>query len=121
MTSVLSGSGSIERSPVEQPRVSLPLRLVLYLASFIVVNLIANLARESPRAGGLPALLGRAAFCLIYVAGVYSVTLAFRRGLDRRSWEAIGLPRIVASLPALGRGLLYGLVIMAIVFSTELA
>src|SRR6476646_7758398 len=84
----------VERTPLLTPDPGLGLvwRLVSYLLCFIVVNLLANLARVGLQALGVLALIDRLVFTLLYITGVIGLTYVYRRAIDRRAWQGMALP-----------------------------
>ncbi len=117
-TTAVSQSGSAVPA---RSRLSLFWRVLTYLLLFILVNLIANLARVGTDALGFPHLASRLAFTIVDIAGVLFLTYVFRRSVDRKSWSGIGLSPLRGHLPQLAIGLVVGILIAAIVFGFEYA
>ena len=94
-------------------------RILSYLFLFVVVNLLANLARVGMDALGLPPLASRLAFALVYIGGVVYLTYLYRRFIDRESWSGVALPALHNHLHQLGAGVIFGALVVAIVFGFE--
>jgi len=77
--------------PAHLHRMPLFWRILSYLFSFVLVNLLANLARVGLDTLGLPSLASRMAFTLVYIAGVLGLTYVYRRSIDRKPWSGIAL------------------------------
>ncbi|MGN9786084.1 hypothetical protein ACTMTF_31970 [Nonomuraea sp. ZG12] len=67
-------------------RLRRPLRLLLYFVVYFVI--VAGL-----QAVPFPAAVRKPAFLLLVVPAIAGVTWAFRRWLDRRPWDDVGLLR----------------------------
>ena len=65
-------------------------RLLSYLVLFIVVNLVANIARVVLQSAGVPSVICRLVFTLLYISGILGLTYVYRRSIDQRSWQ--GMP-----------------------------
>ena len=107
--------------PTQPYRLALFWRLLGYLFLFIVVNLLANVARVGAQALGIPPAIGRLVFTLLYIGGVLGLTYAYRRFIDRRPWQGIALPALSQHLPDVARGILCGMLLVAIVLGIEYA
>ena len=94
-------------------------RILSYLFLFILVNLLANLSRVELDALGMPPLMTRLVFTLVYVAGVFGLTYMFRRSIDRKAWSDIGLPPLIGHIPQLAGGLGLGILVAGILFGIE--
>ena len=102
-------------------RLALFWRLLGYLFLFIVVNLLANVARVGAQALGIPPAIGRLVFTLLYIGGVLGLTYAYRRFIDRRPWQGIGLPALYQHLRDVAGGIVCGMLLVAIVLGIEYA
>ena len=105
--------------PAQLRRMPLFWRILSYLFLFILVNLLANLARVGLDALGLPPLLTRLAFTLVYIAAVLGLTYFYRRSVDRKAWSDIGLPALNRHIPQLAGGLGLGILVVGILFGFE--
>ena len=105
--------------PVQLRRLPLFWRVLSYLFSFVLVNLLANLARIGLDALGMPSLASRFAFTLVYIAGVLGLTYVYRRSIDRKPWADIALPPLKARMPQLASGFALGLLAAGILFAYE--
>jgi membrane protease YdiL (CAAX protease family) len=105
--------------PAKLRRLPLFWRILSYLFLFILVNLLANLARVGLDALGLPPLLTRLAFTLVYIAGVLGLTYIYRRSVDRKAWSDIGLPALTAQILQLVGGLVFGVLLAGLIFGFE--
>ena len=72
-------------------RLALVWRLLSYLFFFIVVNLLASVVRVVLEGAGVPTVIGRLVFTLLYISGTLGLTYVYRRFIDRRSWSGIAL------------------------------
>jgi len=88
---------------------------------FIVVNLLANLARVGLQALGLTSLISRLVFTLVYIGGVLGLTYVYRHFIDRKPWSGIALPPLNERLPDVTAGLAFGVLVAGIVFGGEYA
>ena len=68
-------------------RLALVWRLLSYLFLFIVVNLVANVARVVLQSVGVPSVMGRLVFTLLYISGTLGLTYGYRRFIDRRPYS----------------------------------
>src|SRR5215212_6934575 len=103
------------------PRLGLVWRLLSYLVCFITVNLFANLARVSLQALGVPALIDRFIFTLLYITGVIGLTYVYRHTIDRRPWQGLALPPISQRWLDLTVGVGCGLLLVTLIFGLEVA
>ncbi len=117
-----SATGSTAQD-ITSNRHRLPLvwRLVTYLVLFIAANLIANTARVGLESLGTPRVIARFIFTLVYIGGVLGLTYAYRRRVDRRPWEDIGLPRPGTRGLDIARGAMFGFVVVALMFAIQIA
>jgi len=102
-------------------RLALVWRLLSYLFLFIVVNLVANVARVVLQSVGVPSVMGRLVFTLLYISGTLGLTYGYRRFIDRRSWQGIALPPLNKSLRDITVGVVLGILMVALVFGLESA
>src|SRR2546422_2457443 len=102
-------------------RLALVWRLLSYLVLFIVVNLVANVARVVLQSVGVPSVIGRLVFTLLYISGILGLTYMYRRSVDRRSWQGIALPPLHKRLLDVMVGMVSGILIVALVFGLESA
>src|SRR6266702_4138908 len=102
-------------------RLALVWRLLSYLFLFIVVNLVANVARVVLESVGVPSVIGRLVFTLLYISGTLGLTYGYRRSIDRRSWQGIALPPLHKRLLDVMVGMVSGILIVALVFGLESA
>src|SRR5438105_13556493 len=102
-------------------RLALVWRLLSYLFLFIVVNLVANVARVVLESVGVPSVMGRLVFTLLYISGTLGLTYGYRRFIDRRSWQGIALPPLNKSLRDITVGVVLGILMVALVFVLESA
>src|SRR5438132_10002738 len=70
-------------------RLALVWRLLSYLFLFIVVNLVANVARVVLQSVGVPSVIGRLVFTLLYISGTLGLTYVYGRSIDPRYPQAI--------------------------------
>lgn len=105
--------------PTKLHRLPLFWRILIYLFLFILVNLLANLARVGLDALGMPPLMPRLAFTLVYIVCVFSLTYVYRRSVDRKAWSDIGLPPFNVHIPQLATGLALGIQMAGILFGIE--
>jgi membrane protease YdiL (CAAX protease family) len=96
-------------------------RLLSYLVLFMVVNLVANVARVVLQSVGIPSVIGRLVFTLLYISGILGLTYVYRRSIDRRSWQGIVLPPLHKRLLDVTVGVVFGILIVAPVFGIEYA
>jgi membrane protease YdiL (CAAX protease family) len=96
-------------------------RLLSYLVLFIVVNLVANVARVVLQSVGVPSVICRLVFTLLYISGILGLTYVYRRSVDRRSWQGIALPPLHRRLRDVAVGVGFGILIVALVFGIEYA
>jgi membrane protease YdiL (CAAX protease family) len=106
---------------VAKGRLALVWRLLIYLVLFIATNLVANTARVGLESLGAPRVVARFFFTFVYVGGVLGLTYVYRRRVDRRSWEAVGLPRLGARGPDVARGAAFGFILVALMFAIQIA
>jgi len=64
-------------------RLALVWRLLSYLFLFIVVNLVANVARVVLQSVGVPSVICRLVFTLLYTSSILGLTYVCRRSIDR--------------------------------------
>jgi membrane protease YdiL (CAAX protease family) len=102
-------------------RLALVWRLLSYLFLFLVVNLVANVARGVLESLGVPSVLGRLVFTLLYISGTLGLTYGYRRFIDRRSWQGIALPPLHKHLRDITVGVVFAMLMVALVFSLESA
>jgi len=102
-------------------RLALVWRLISYLFLFIVVNLLANIVRVVLENVGVPSVICRLVFTLLYISGVLGLTYVYRRSIDRRSWQGIALPAFHKRLLDVTVGAVCGVLIVALVFGFEYA
>ena len=102
-------------------RLALVWRLLSYLFFFIVVNLVANVARVVLEGVGVPSVLARLVFTLLYISGTLGLTYAYRRFIDRRSWQGIALPPLHKGLRDVTVGAVLAILMVALVFGLESA
>jgi membrane protease YdiL (CAAX protease family) len=102
-------------------RLALVWRLLSYLFLFMVVNLVANVARVVLESVGVPSVIGRLIFTLLYISGILGLTYMYRRFIDRRSWQGIALPPLHKRLLDVTGGIVFGILIVALVFGLESA
>ncbi len=102
-------------------RLALVWRLLSYLFLFIVVNLVANVARVVLQSVGVPSVICRLVFTLLYISGILGLTYMYRRSVDRRSWQGIALPPLHKRLLDVMVGMVSGILIVALVFGLESA
>src|SRR5438876_6855638 len=100
-------------------RLALVWRLLSYLFFFIVVNLLANLVRVVLEGVGVPSVIGRLVFTLLYISGTLGLTYGYRRSIDRRSWQGIALPPPNKGLRDVTVGVVLGILMVALVFGLE--
>lgn len=117
--STTSNIKAINVQAVPTPRMPLFWRIFSYLFMFILVNLLANLGRVGLGALGLPSLISRLAFVIIYIAGVIGLTLIYRQAIDRKPWMTMGLPSLKVGYPQLVGGFSLGLLVVGVVFMLE--
>jgi membrane protease YdiL (CAAX protease family) len=112
-------AGSVQRA---QPR-RLPLfwRVLSYLFLFVLVNLVANLARVGLDTLHVPSLITRLVFALVYIGGVLGITFIYRRFVDARPWSALSLRAGAEQLSHLRTGLVIGVGVVVMVFAIEFA
>src|SRR5439155_1530278 len=96
-------------------------RLLSYLVLFIVVNLVANVARVVLQSVGVPSVICRLVFTLLYISGILGLTYVYRRSIDRRSWQGIALPALHRGLRDVAVGAVFAILIVALVFGIEYA
>src|SRR5258706_3219415 len=89
-------------------RLALVWRLLSYLFFFIVVNLLASVVRIVLEGAGVPSVIGRLVFTLLYISGTLGLTYGYRRFIDRRSWQGIALPPLHNGLRDITVGLVLG-------------
>jgi membrane protease YdiL (CAAX protease family) len=102
-------------------RLALVWRLLSYLVLFIVGNLVANVARVVLQSVGVPSVICRLVFTLLYICGILGLTYVYRRSIDRRSWQGIALPSLHKRLLDVAIGAVFGMLIVALVFGIEYA
>ena len=102
-------------------RLALVWRLLSYLVLFMVVNLVANVARVVLQSVGVPSVICRLVFTLLYISGILGLTYLYRRSVDRRSWQGIALPPLHKRLLDVTVGMVSGILIVALVFGIEYA
>ena len=102
-------------------RLALVWRLLSYLFFFIVVNLLANVVRVVLQNVGVPSVICRLVFTLLYISGILGLTYMYRRSVDRRSWQGIALPPLHKRLLDVTVGVVFGILIVALVFGLEYA
>jgi membrane protease YdiL (CAAX protease family) len=68
---------------------------------------------------GVHPLLTRLAYTSIYIAGVYSLTYLYRRSIDRKAWSDIGLEPLVVHITQLVGGIVFGILVIEMMFSFE--
>jgi membrane protease YdiL (CAAX protease family) len=102
-------------------RLALVWRLLSYLFLFLVVNLVANVARVVLQSVGVPSVIDRLVFTLLYISGTLGLTYGYRRFIDRRSWQGIALPPLHKHLRDITVGVVFAIVMVVIVFGLELA
>ena len=102
-------------------RLALVWRLLSYLFLFIVVNLVANVARVVLESVGVPSVIGRLVFTLLYISGTLGLTYGYRRFIDRRSWQGIALPPLHKHLRDITVGVVFAVLMVALVFGLESA
>lgn len=102
-------------------RLALVWRLLSYLVLFIVVNLVANVARVVLQSVAVPSVICRLVFTLLYISGILGLTYVYRRSIDRRSWQGIALPPLSKRLLDVALGALLAILIVALVFGLEYA
>src|SRR5438270_2163966 len=102
-------------------RLALVWRLLSYLFLFIVVNLLANVARVILESVGVPPVIVRLVFTLLYISGTLGLTYGYRRFIDRQSWQGIALPPLHKHLRDITVGVVFAIVMVAIVFGLESA
>ncbi len=102
-------------------RLALVWRLLSYLFFFIVVNLLANVVRVVLQNVGVPSVICRLVFTLLYISGILGLTYVYRRSIDRRSWQGIALPPLHKRLLDVTVGVVFGILIVALVFGLEYA
>jgi len=102
-------------------RLALVWRLLSYLFLLIVVNLVANVARVVFEGVGVPSVIGRLVFTLLYISGTLGLTYAYRRFIDRRSWQGIALPPLYKGLRDVTVGVVLAILMVALVFGLESA
>src|SRR5947209_11366662 len=102
-------------------RLALVWRLISYLFLFIVVNLLANVARVILESVGVSSVIGRLVFTLLYISGTLGLTYVYRRFIDRRSWQGIALPPLHKRLRDVTVGVVFAILMVALVFGLESA
>ncbi len=102
-------------------RLALVWRLLSYLVLFMVVNLVANVARVVLQSVGVPSVICRLVFTLLYISGILGLTYVYRRSIDRRSWQGIALPPLHKRLLDVAAGAAFAILIVALVFGIEYA
>jgi CAAX protease family protein len=102
-------------------RLALVWRLLSYLFFFIVVNLLASVVRIVLEGAGVPSVVGRLVFTLLYISGTLGLTYGYRRFIDRRSWQGIALPPLHKGLRDITVGLVLGILMVALIFGLESA
>jgi len=102
-------------------RLALVWRLLSYLFFFIVVNLVANVARVVLEGVGVPSVISRLIFTLLYISGTLGLTYVYRRFIDRRSWSGIALPPLHKHLRDITIGVIFAILMVALVFGLESA
>ncbi len=102
-------------------RLALVWRLLSYLFLFIVVNLLANVARVILESVGVPSVISRLVFTLLYISGTFGLTYGYRRFIDRRSWQGIALPPLHKYLRDITVGVVFAILMVALVFGLESA
>ncbi len=102
-------------------RLALVWRLLSYLFLLLVVNLVANVARVVFEGVGVPSVIGRLVFTLLYISGTLGLTYAYRRFIDRRSWQGIALPPLYKGLRDVTVGVVLAILMVALVFGLESA
>jgi len=105
--------------PAHLRRLPLFWRILSYLFLFVLVNLLANLARVGLDALGLPSPASRFAFTLTYITGVLGLTYVYRRSIDRKPWSGIALPPLKGRIPQLASGFALGVLAAGILFTYE--
>jgi uncharacterized protein len=100
-------------------RLALVWRLLSYLFLFLVVNLVANVARVVLESVGVPSVIGRLVFTLLYISGTLGLTYVYRRFIDRRSWQGIALPPLHKHLRDITVGVVFAILMVALVFGLE--
>jgi membrane protease YdiL (CAAX protease family) len=103
------------------PRLGLVSRLLSYLVCFIVVNLLANIARVGVQMLGAPALIGRLVFTLLYITGIIGLTSVYRHSIDRRPWQGMALPPLRKRWLDVTVGVGSGLLLVILIFELEVA
>ncbi len=102
-------------------RLALVWRLLSYLFLFIVVNLLASVVRVVLEGAGVPSVIGRLVFTLLYISGTLGLTYGYRRFIDRRSWQGIALPPLHKYLRDITVGVVFAILMVALVFGLESA
>ena len=102
-------------------RLALLWRLLSYLFLFLVVNLLANVARVVLQSVGVPSVISRLVFTLLYISGTLGLTYGYRRFIDRRSWSGIALPPLHKGLRDITVGVVLAILMVALVFGLESA
>jgi len=102
-------------------RLALVWRLLSYLFFFIVVNLLASVVRVVLESVGVPSVLSRLVFTLLYISGTLGLTYGYRRFIDRRSWQGIALPPLHKYLRDITVGVVFAILMVALVFGLESA
>ena len=102
-------------------RLALVWRLLSYLVLFIVVNLVANVARVVLEGAGVSPVIGRLVFTLLYISGTLGLTYVYRHLIDRRSWQGIALPPLQQGLRDIAVGVVFAILMVALVFGLESA
>lgn len=102
-------------------RLALAWRLLSYLFLFLVVNLLANVVRIVLENVGVPSVICRLVFTLLYISGVIGLTYMYRRSIDRRVWQGIVLPPLHNRLLDVTGGVVCAILIVTLVFGFEYA
>src|SRR5438034_7697827 len=102
-------------------RLALLWRLLGYLFLFLVVNLLANVARVVLQSVGVPSVISRLVFTLLYISGPVGLHYGYRRFIVRRSWSGIALPPLHKHLRDITVGVVLAILMVALVFGLESA
>src|SRR5438874_11788110 len=97
-------------------RLALVWRLLSYLFLFIVVNLVANVARVILASVGVPSVIGRLVFTLLYISGTLGLTYGYRRFIDRRPWQGLDLPPLHKQLRDSAVGVVFAILLVPLVY-----
>jgi hypothetical protein len=108
---------AVRRADLPQDhRLALVWRLLSYLFFFLVVNLLANVVRVVLESVGVPSVIGRLVFTLLYISGTLGLTSVYRRFIDRRSWSGIALRPLHQGLLDIMVGVVFAILMVVLVF-----